>query len=429
MDYTLARLDNGLQVVAAPMPWMYSVTASVIVGVGSRHERPPEAGSAHLIEHMLFKGTQRRPSAEAISETIERVGGMLNASTDKELTVYWTKVSSTQAELAGDLLADMLLHSTMDASEVEKERRVVLEELSMSMDTPQDWVHTLIDQACWPNTALGRDVAGTRESVAGLERAGLLGFMAATYLPGRTVVSIAGAIDAQEAIVLADRMFGGWRDGQELSGHSQLRDAPVAYPHAQPEIRYEQRDTEQVNLCVATRGVSRISDDRYAFELLAAILGGGMSSRLFLEVRERRALAYDIHTYTNKLADTGSLVTYAAVEPGHCREVVAEIVSQLHRLCTDPVPDSELGKVKDYYKGRLLLGLEDTQSVAGWCGVQQQLQGSIQQPEEVCSAVDRVSAGDLQRLAADCFQSDFLRLVALGPLSGAEGLEDALCLR
>jgi predicted Zn-dependent peptidase len=295
------------------------------------------------------------------------------------------------------------------------------------MDTPQDWVHTLIDQACWPDTALGRDVAGTRESVAGLARAGLLAFMDATYLPAHTVVSIAGAIEAQEAIGLADRMFGGWRVSQELSG--QLPDTPVAYHRAQPEIRYEQRDTEQVNLCLATRGVSRVSDDRYAFELLASILGGGMSSRLFLEVRERRALAYDIHSYTNKLADTGSLVTYAAVEPGHCREVVAEIVGQLQRLCTDPVPDSELGKVKDYYKGRLLLGLEDTQSVAGWCGVQQQLQGSIQQPEEVCSAVDRVSAGDLQRLAADCFQSDFLRLVALGPLSGAEGLEDALCLR
>ncbi len=424
MDFTQARLDNGMRVVAAPMPGMYSVTISVLIGVGSRHERAPEAGSAHLIEHMLFKGTPSRPSAEVISETIERAGGMMNAGTDQELTNFWTRVSGGQLALAGDLLADMVLHSLIDPHEVEKERRVVLEELSTSLDTPQEWVHTLIDEQCWPNTPLGRDVLGTRESVSALTQPKLLRFMHAAYQPERSLVSIAGAIEAEAAIDLAERLFGEWRSEPAAWSPPER----VEYQSRPPAVFYDSRETEQVNLCLATRGVSRLSADRFAFDLLTAILGGGMSSRLFVEIRERKALAYDIHTYNNKLADTGSLVTYAAVDPERCREVVIEVLRQLTRLRDEEVPEGELEKVKDYSKGRLLLGLEDTQSVANWCGVQQQLQGVIMQPVEVCAAIDRVTTADIQRLAQACFRDDFLRLAALGPIAGSRGLDSALRL-
>jgi predicted Zn-dependent peptidase len=424
MDITVAHLDNGLQVVAVPMPGMFSATVSVLLKVGSRDETEVQAGSAHLIEHMLFKGTRRRPTAAIISETIERVGGMMNAGTDKDQTVYWVRVSAGQLSLAGDLLADIVRHSRFEAAELKKERRVVLEELGMSLDDPQDWVHSVIDEQCWPGTALGREILGTKESVPRLSRAGLLEFMGRTYQPSQTVVSVAGAIEASSAVELVKRLFGDWLP--ERAGTS--TSAPVAFEAHEPTLFYDERDTEQVNLCLAAKGVHRGSEDRFALDLLTTILGGGMSSRLFLEVRERKALAYDINTYSNRFADTGSVVTSVAVDPKNARAVVEEVLRQMRRLCDEPVPEAELLKAKEFSKGRLLLGLEDTQSVSSWCGTQLQLHGAIMQPEEVCAALDRVASADIQRLARTCFRNEYLRLAALGPAIGSNGLEGLLCL-
>ncbi len=424
MDVTVARLDNGVRVVAVPMPSMFSATVSVLLDVGSRHETDAQAGSAHLIEHMLFKGTRRRPTAEIISETIERVGGMMNAGTDKEQTVYWVRVSAGQMALAGDVLADIVRHSLFDAAEVRKERHVVLEELGMSLDDPQDWVHSVVDEQCWPGAALGREILGTKDSVPRLSRAGLLRFMNETYLPSRTVVSVAGAVDVDAAVAMASELFGDWSSGK--AGVASAK--PASYEAGDPALFYEIRETEQVNLCLAVKGVHRASDDRFALDLLTTIMGGGMSSRLFLEIRERRALAYDITTYTNRFADTGSLVTNVAVDPTKAREVVVEVLRQMQRLRDEPVPDSELHKAKEFNKGRLLLGLEDTQSVSSWFGAQLQLQGAIMQPEDVCAAIDRVESADIQRIAQACFRNEYLRLAALGPSIGKIGLEDILCL-
>jgi predicted Zn-dependent peptidase len=374
---------------------------------------------------MLFKGTTRRPSAEIISETIERVGGSLNASTDKELTVYWAKVSKDRAGLALDVLSDMLRESLFDPSEFEKEQRVVIEELGMSLDAPQEWVHTLADERCWPGTPIGRDVAGTRESVVALSCAQVLSFARSHYLPSAIVVAVAGGIGHKEALSLAEENFGGWTPKSDAS-RATLDD--ITFPEETPSVYFEARATEQSNLCLATRGIPRMSPDRFGFELLVAILGGSMSSRLFLEIRERRGLAYDIHSYGNTLSETASLVTYAAVEPNRVLDVMTEVLRQMHLLRSELVSVSELDKVKDYYKGRLLLGLEDTQSVAGWCGVQQALQGEIRQPEDVCGDVDLVTRDDIKRIASECFKTEYLRLVVLGPQKGTKGLQEALTL-
>jgi predicted Zn-dependent peptidase len=424
MDITVAGLDNGLQVVAVPMPGMYSVTISVLLNVGSRHETEAQAGSAHLIEHMLFKGTRRRPSAAIISETIERVGGMMNAGTDKDQTVYWVRVGAGQLSLAGDLLADIVRHSRFEAAEVKKERRVVLEELGMSLDDPQDWIHSVIDEQCWPGTALGREILGTRESVPRLSRAGLLQFMGQAYQPSHTVVSVAGAVEANRAVELMHGLFGDWLPAEAGMSPS----AVVAFEAHEPTVFYDERDTEQVNLCLAAKGLHQGSKDRFALDLLTTILGGGMSSRLFLEVRERKALAYDINTYTNRFADTGSVVTNVAVDPKNAPAVVEEVLRQMRKLCDEPVPDSELLKAKEFSKGRLLLGLEDTQSVSSWCGTQLQLHGAIMQPEDVCAAIDKVASADIQRIAQTCFRNEYLRLAALGPAIGSNGLKGILCL-
>lgn len=415
VDVRLSRLANGMAVLTSPMPAMYSASISVFVRVGSRYELAEESGTAHLVEHMMFKGTEKRPSAEALTEPIERAGGSINASTDKELTVYWARVRADDLGIALDVLADMLLNSLFLEAEVEKERRVILEELAMSTDSPQEWVHTLVDECCWPGTSIGRDIAGSRKSVSGLTRSGVLAFRARYYLPSNVLVSIAGAIEHDDAFGLVKSYFGNWTVSDV---ESQPPVIPIEYKAAPPSVSYTVRRTEQVSLCIATLGVPRLSTDRYAFELLVSMLGGSASSRLFLEIRERRALAYDVHSYGNSVSDTGALVTFAAVDPTNCRAVVDEVLSQLRQLRADSVSIDELQKAKDSAKGRLLLGLEDTQSVSGWIGAQHALNGEVRQPEQVLASIDEVTLDDVQRIARSCFRAEYLKLVALGPKSG-----------
>lgn len=407
--YEVVRLPNGLRLVLAPMPHVYSAAVVAYVGTGSRYESPAEAGSSHLIEHMLFKGTERRPLTQEISEEIERLGGSLNASTDKETTAYWAKVPGEDIATAVDLLGDMLLHSVVDAAEVRKEKRVVIEELGMAMDSPQDWVNTLLDETIWPGNSLGRDVAGTRESVAKLTRAGLLRYLKRHYTPRATVVSVAGRIDRDAVYRLVEEAFGGWEGGAGPAHE------PGEYAGGGPRVRLERRETEQVNLCLALRGLSQRDPRRYALDLLNTILGGAMSSRLFVEVRERLGLAYDIHSYTERFDDTGMTVVYAGMDPDTAPRVVREILGVLRGLRDEPVSAGELERVKKGYRGRLMLGLEDTSSVASWCGAQELLYGAIATPDEVLARVEAVTAADIQGLATELFQDDYLRLAVIGP--------------
>lgn len=416
------RLSNGLRLVVAPMPDRYSTTVAVYVGAGSRYESRAQAGSSHLIEHMLFKGTARRPTAEQISETIECVGGAMNASTDKEATVYWAKVASEDTPLAVDLLGDMLLHSLMDGAELRKEKRVVTEELGMIIDSPQDRIHALIEETIWPDEALGRDVAGTRESVARLTRAGLVRFKDKHYTPRATVVSVAGRVDPERVYGLVEETFGAWHGGAAPTH------PPSSFPGGHPAVRLERRDTEQANLCIATRGLSHHDPRRHALDLLNSILGGGMSSRLFVEVRERRGLVYDIHSYADRLDDTGMVVVYAGMEPEGCVPVIQEIIAALRRLRDEPIGADELAKAKSQYRGRLLLGLEDTSSMASWCGAQELMLNCVATPDETLAAVDAVTAGEIQDLACELFQVQYLRLAVIGPYPGERMFEELLHL-
>jgi predicted Zn-dependent peptidase len=420
--YEITRLPNGLRLIVAPMPDRYSATIAVYIGTGSRYESEAQAGSSHMIEHMLFKGTQRRPTAEDISEAIESVGGSLNASTDKEATVYWAKVAGEDVPLALDLLSDMLLHSRIDPGEVRKEKRVVAEELGMAMDAPQDWIHSLIEQTIWPGEPLGRDVAGTRASVACLTRAGLLRYLRRHYTPRATVVSIAGRVDPQRAPALVEQFFGAWQGG-EAPTHP-----PGAYRPDRPRVRLEPRETEQCNLCLATKGLSHHDPRRHALDLLNDILGGGMSSRLFVQVRERLGLVYDIHSYADRLDDTGMLVTYAGMDPAACPQVIRAILAALRRLREEPVGQAELHRAKNQFRGRLLLGLEDTSSVANWHGAQELMLSRIRSPEEVLAGVYAVRAEDIQGLAAELVREEYLRLALIGPHDDERKFEELLHL-
>jgi predicted Zn-dependent peptidase len=410
MCYERFELANGLRVVAAPMSTTRSVTIAIFLGVGSRFERDEEAGIAHFIEHMLFKGTERRPTPRMIAETIESVGGVLNASTDKEVTVYWAKTATEHFELGLDLLTDMLLHSRLLPREIAKEKAVIVEELSMTHDDPQEWVHTLIDEVLWPQHPLGRDVAGTQQSVMALQRSHLRRFMANYYGANNAVLAVAGGVEPNHVLQAAHKYLSAW---QATPLNPTLQTAVFA--HDQPHARFEVKPTEQVNLCLAYPALARDDPDRYALDILATLLGGSMSSRLFLEVRERLALVYDIHTYTNKLADTGSLVVYAGVDPKRANTALKAILQEIERLRQRLVPEEELNKTKRYMKGRLYLSFEDTQTVASWLGLQELLLGRIDLPETVVAAIERVSPQDIRRLAHDLLDRNRVRLAAVGP--------------
>jgi len=402
------------------MPHTRSVSLGVFVGTGSRYERDEEAGVSHFIEHLCFKGTQQRATAKEVSEAIEGVGGILNGGTDKELTIYWCKVARPHFALAVDVLADMLSNSKFDPADIERERQVITEEINMSLDSPQQRVDTLIDGLMWPEHPLGREVAGTKATVSTLARQDILGYLDHHYLANNTVLTVAGDISHQEASAMLEDAFGSWRTG---SPQTYL---PASDKQSQPRFQSEHRDTEQAHLCLALPGLSLKHPDRFVLDLLNIILGEGMSSRLFTEIREKRGLAYAIQSYVNHHLDTGSLTIYAGVDPGHLPTAVKAIVEEIYRL-KDKVPEIELTKAKELSKGRLLLRMEDTRSVAGWLGGQELLLGKILTVDELVSIVDSIQADDLLRVAQQLLIADKLNLAVVGPVKDKR-LEELLQL-
>jgi len=403
------------------MPHTQAVCVSFFIGVGSRYETETQAGISHFIEHLLFKGTPKRPTAKAISEAVEGTGGILNGGTDKELTVYWCKVAQSHLTLALDVLADMLLHSSFDPQEIEKERRVIIEEINMSKDSPAQQVHMLIDELLWPNHPLGRDIAGSKKSVTGITRDMMLDYLTNQYLPGNTVVAIAGNIQHQEVITAINQTLGDWTTRRSQSGYIACREQIAQ------RLIIETRDTEQVHLCLALPGLSLLHPKRFALDLLNIILGEGMSSRLFTEIRDRLGLAYSIHSYVDHLFDSGSVIIYAGVEPKNLKAVIDAILEQLHRL-TEIVPESELSKAKELSKGRLLLRMEDSRNVAGWMGGQEILTKRILSINQVESIIDAITAEELKQIAQELIVASQLRLAVVGPITSDEPLEELLKL-
>ena len=415
-------LNNGLRIVTSAMPHTRSVCISIFIGAGSRYEQPHEAGLSHFVEHLCFKGTEKRPTAKEISETIDGVGGVLNGGTDKELTVYWVKVARPHYLVALDLLVDMLRNSKFDPVEMENERKVIIEELNMSMDSPQSRVDILIDEVMWPDQALGRDIAGNKDTVSAISRQMVLDYLPRFYIPGNTVLSVAGDISHEEVVDSVAKAFGDWTVG--VAGAL----FPAENSQDAPRLRAESRKTEQVHLCLSVRGVSHQHPDRFILDLLNVVLGEGMSSRLFLELREKRGLAYDIHSHVTYFRDSGSLAVYAGVDPKKLDLTVEAVLSELMRLRDEPIPEAEITKAKEMGKGRLLLRMEDTRSVAGWMGGQELLNGKILTVDEVVAIVDAITASEIQRVARELFLTSKLSLALVGPARNKGRLQKLLRL-
>ena len=419
--YQKTTLDNGLRLITSVMPHTRSVCINIFIGTGSRYEAGDEAGISHFIEHLLFKGTEKRPTARAISEAIESVGGIINGGTDKELTVYWAKVPQHHFSLALDVLSDLLLHPRFDPEAIERERRVIIEEINMSRDVPSQRANMLIDELVWPNHPLGRDIAGSRESVKAITRDDMLHYLKRQYQPDNTVISIAGNVQQPDIITPVSQTLGNWASTQPKSGYTAYE------PRQGKRLKIERRKTEQAHFCLALPGLPLLHPQRFTLDLLNAILGEGMSSRLFTEIRERLGLAYSIHSYVEHYLDSGAVTVYAGVEPKKLETTIRAIREQLEALKT-AVPEPELSKAKEFAKSRLLLRLEDSRNVAGWLGGQEILTKRILNPDQLLSIIEAITAEELTELAQKLIKATELRLAVVGPVAKQDSLERLLVL-
>ena len=379
-------------------------------GAGSRLEDDRLAGVSHFIEHLYFKGTKTRPSSKEIADAIEGVGGFVNASTDKELTAYWARVPSEHMELGFDVLFDLVSNSKLDPADIERERMVILDELRMYQDQPQDLVQNLFEELIWPGHPLGRDIAGTEESVSRLSRDDILEYADAHYRLPNLVVGAAGMLD--EAATL-----GVVRNRLSLRADPDGALAVVPPPPLDsPRVLVRRRETEQAHICLGVRAFSYVHPDRYGLDLLNTVLGEGMSSRLFLNIRERLALAYDVHSFTQKHRDTGYLGLYIGVDPKKAVDAVNAAMVELRRLGESEVLPDELARAKEFTKGRLRLELETTNGVAFWLTYQELLLGEIKTIDEELALVEAVEAADITRIAREILSGP-IQMSVVGPFA------------
>jgi predicted Zn-dependent peptidase len=413
--YDKTVLDNGLRVITSTMPHSRSVCLAFLVGSGSCYESQEEAGISHFVEHLYFKGTQRRPTAKEVSQDIEGIGGIINGGTDKELTVFWCKVASSHFLTALDVLADLLLNSRFDNKDIEQERQVIIEEINMNLDIPQHRVNMLMDELLWPGQPLGREVAGSKESVASMTREQILNYVARRYVPNNTVVSIAGDIQHEKAVAQVESLLHGWAAAEFSTGYMTVDKQTTARLHIEP------KDIEQVHLCLGVHGFSYSHPQRFTLDLLNTVLGGGMSSRLFIEIREKLGLAYDIHSSADHFLDSGSLTIYAGVDPKNVEIAVAAILEEMVKL-RQGVSRDELVRAKEASKGRLLLRLEDSQNTALWLGSQEILRQHILSVDEVISIVDAIAIEEPKGVAEEIVTDSGLNLAVVGPVETQEGL-------
>ena len=420
--YEKTTLDNGLRVVSCDMPHTRSVSISLFVGVGSRYESDEQAGMSHFVEHMVFKGTESRPDPVQISSQVEGVGGVLNAGTEHEVTVFWCKVAQPHFGDSLDLLFDMLRNSLYRPEDIENERHIIHEELAMIQDYPTSRVDSLIDEMLWPNHPLGRDIGGTTESIDSITRQALLEHMDSHYTPSNIVISVAGNVPHSEVVSRS------WELSSDWTGDSTHDDpAPVTHVQQESQIRLEYRGTEQIHLSIALPGLALDHPDAYSLDLLSVILGEGMSSRLFAELREKRGLAYDVQSGVSHFKDTGAFVITAGVDPSSTYEAVPAILEQVADV-RDSVSEEEIERAKQLVAGRLMLRMEDTRAVSAWMGSQEMLRRTILDVDDVVEKINTVTSSDLRRVAARHMVSDRLNMAVVGPCRGRKRLSRLLKL-
>ena len=422
MKFHKTILPNGLRVLTIPMPSFESVTVLVMVKAGSRYETKKNNGISHFLEHMAFKGTKKRPSAIQISTLIDGIGGEFNAFTGKETTGYYIKSSSNHIDLSLDVLSDMLQHSLFDPKEIDKERGVILEEINLYEDTPARKIGDIYEKLLYKDTAMGWDISGEKDVIKSIQRLDFLKYMSSLYSASNITVVVAGGIDSVRAKSLVEKHFG------KMSRFDILPYIKVVENQVEPEVFIREKKTEQVHIALGVRTVPLEHSDHYPLGVLAAVLGGGMSSRLFHEVREKRGLAYYVRSSSEHYQDCGSLVSVAGVDPKRVEEAVKVMVEEYGKIrnSKSEIRNDEVKKAKEFLKGHFVLELEDSRAVAGFYGSQELLEKKIDTPEEVIEKIKKVTIEEVQDVAKRYFVNKGLNLAAIGKFPDGQKFEKML---
>ncbi len=418
--YERHTLSNGLRVLTAPLGHAQSVACYVMLAAGSRYERAENRGIAHFAEHMFFKGTERRPTARDLSLEVDRIGGEFNAFTSKEYTGYYIRCAGEQRDTALDVLVDMIRHSKFDSEEVQREKGVIIEEMNMYMDTPRDYVGSLYEELVFGSNPLGWETLGTKETVQAATRETFLDYIGEWYTPARMVVGVSGAV-GDGLLERLEELVG------DISGNgSSTPTAAEVERTTTPKVRLLHKDSDQANVCIGVPSYPLQHPDRYALQLLGTVLGTGMSSRLFLEVRERRGLAYYVFALNNPFTDTGTLFSQAGVDLKRADEAVEVIATEFRKLAEEPVPEDELEKARALAKGRFVLQTESPNGLLLFGLRREVLEGAAVEPEDVLAGLDGVTVEDVHRVAKDLIGGAGLRLAVIGPFDDAARFEQLL---
>jgi predicted Zn-dependent peptidase len=412
------QLSNGGRVLTAPMSHAQSVSCFVMLAAGSRYETPETNGIAHFAEHMFFKGTERRPTARAIAGEIDGIGGEFNAFTGKEYTGYYVKCAAESRDVALDVLVDMLRHSRFDSREIEREKGVIVEEMNMYFDTPRDYIGGVYESLLYGDQPLGWDIIGRKETVRAATRETFTGYVDRWYRPKRMVVGLGGRV-GDDALERLEQLLGDIEPGE--TGEPE----PALVTENGSPVKLHTKQSDQAHLILGARSYPLGHADRYAVQLLATVLGGGMSSRLFTEVRERRGLAYYIGATNHSYTDAGSMHAQAGVDLERVDDAVRTVVEELRKIAGEAVPASELEKARSFSKGRFVLQLESPHGMIMFGLRREVLEGQAEEPDEVLRGLDAVSAEDVQRVAQDIL-GDRLHLALIGPFDDAERFEPLL---
>jgi predicted Zn-dependent peptidase len=402
-------LPNGLRLLTAPIEHAQSVSCFIMLAAGSRYETPDTSGIAHFAEHMFFKGTERRPTARDIGTEIDSIGGEFNAFTGKEYTGYYVKCAAEHRQIAFDVLVDMLRNSKFDPDEIEREKGVIVEEMNMYFDTPRDYISGVYDSLLYGDQPLGWDIIGRKETVRAATQETFLDYMGRWYKPKRMVVGVAGKLDGD-----LEAEIGG------LLGDIEQAETPDPAPaeisdNGGHRVKIHTKASDQAHLCLGVRSYPLVHPDRYPLQVLSTVLGTGMSSRLFTEVRERRGLAYYVYALNHSYTDAGSLYSQAGVDIERIDEAVTTIVGELRKIAEEPVPKKELDKARNVAKGRFVLQIESPHGTIMFGLRREVLEGQATEPEEVLERLDAVTAEDVQRVAQDVIGGNSLNLALIGP--------------
>jgi predicted Zn-dependent peptidase len=403
-------LANGLRIITVPQKGTQAVTCLVLVGTGSKYENKKISGISHLLEHLLFKGTEKRPTHLEIAEPLDRVGGIYNAFTGEDYTGYFAKVDAKHFDLALDVISDIYLNSKLDSEEIKKEKGVVIEEINMYRDHPTSHVQELWSKLLYGDQPAGWNIAGTKESVVGIERKELLNYMKTQYSASNTIICVAGGMPKTNGTIAKIENYFSKIENKEV-----LKKPSVLEKQENPQCLIENRKTDQTHLCLGVRGYNMFHPQKYAFELLGLILGGMMSSRLFASVRERLGLAYYIRTNASSDPDSGFLMTQAGVDNLRVEKAISAILEEYKKISENKVSEDELNKVKDHIKGKMVLLFEASDELASFYGAQDLLEKKILTSEEIYKEIDKVTVDDILKVSRDIFQPDKLNLSLIGP--------------